>query len=159
MNPRAIGRRFYALFKQPFFILFTLWGNGCIFLGASVFYHLESGVNPHIQTFIDSLAWAVGTVTTIGYGGITPVTFAGKILDIFMMMGGSLFLWSYMALFVSALVSPELSTVEHEIKDLEQGLTQLKQDISLDEKTTLKLTTLVKELNELMQNLQSRQKK
>ena len=118
----ALRRRLLTLFKQPVFLFFTVLGNGCIFAGALILYYFEHEINPMASTFLDCLSWAVGTVTTIGYGGITPMTTIGKIINIFMMIGGSLFLWSYMALFVTALISPELNHVEGEIKDIEGQL-------------------------------------
>ena len=66
--------------------------------------------------------WAVGMATTVGGGSIEPVTPTGKVLSIMMMMGGTLFLWSYMALFVGAFVNPELKLIEHEVADLQHEI-------------------------------------
>ncbi len=79
-------------------------------------------MNPSIHGFLDSLFWAVGLATTVGSGNIHPITPAGKVLSIFMMMGGALFLWSYMAIFVGALVDPELRRIEREVSEIQHDL-------------------------------------
>lgn len=41
---------------------------------------LEHGRNPGIRSFGDALYWSVVTVTTVGYGDISPVTPEGRVL-------------------------------------------------------------------------------
>jgi hypothetical protein len=110
-------KRLRTLARTPLFWAITLWGNACVLGGAALFHHFESGVNPHVGGFIDSLGWSVGVATTVG-GPLGPVTLQGKVLAIVMMMGGALFLWSYMALFVGALVEPELERIERDVSGL-----------------------------------------
>jgi uncharacterized protein involved in cysteine biosynthesis len=43
---------------------------------------------------------------------------------IVMMMVGAIFLWSYMALFIGALVDPELKIIEKEVSGLQQATRQ-----------------------------------
>jgi voltage-gated potassium channel len=58
-------------------------------LGGSLgFFYVEQGVNPHMDTYADSLWWALVTVTTIGYGDIYPVTNAGRLVASMMMIVG-----------------------------------------------------------------------
>lgn len=122
---REILARLKRLLNQPVFWLVTFLGNGLVLLGAVSFYWAEAKVNPALQSFIDSLFWAVSTVTTVGYGSVVPVTFAGKVIGIGLMIFGTLFLWSYMALFVGAIISPDLTKLETEIRGLEEDLSQL----------------------------------
>jgi voltage-gated potassium channel len=44
------------------------------------YYELEGGVNPKIHTFTDALYFSLVTASTVGYGDVTPVTGAGKLL-------------------------------------------------------------------------------
>ena len=48
---------------------------------AVAMYHIENAAQPDKFTnAFDSLWWAIATVTTVGYGDITPITVMGKIL-------------------------------------------------------------------------------
>ena len=62
-----------------------------IIFGASLMYYME-GVNSSETQFTSipqSLWWAVQTVTTLGYGDITPITGAGKVLAASFMLFGA----------------------------------------------------------------------
>jgi voltage-gated potassium channel len=41
-----------------------------------------------INNFGDAVWWAISTVTTVGYGDKTPITTVGKIIAVFLMLGG-----------------------------------------------------------------------
>jgi voltage-gated potassium channel len=59
-----------------------------IFTGALGFFYAEQGVNPNLHSFRDSVWWAMVTVTTIGYGDIYPVTTAGRLIAVALMIIG-----------------------------------------------------------------------
>jgi len=42
----------------------------------------------HIRTFGDAIWWSITTVTTVGYGDLTPVSAAGKVVAVVLMVGG-----------------------------------------------------------------------
>ena len=51
-------------------------------------YYLEHIENPEINTLVDSIWWAIVTMTTVGYGDIVPVTIGGKAMaGVVMLMG------------------------------------------------------------------------
>lgn len=139
LHANRLKKRLLALLRQPAFWFITVFGNGLVILGSIGFHFAEKGVNPGLGSFLDSLAWSVGLVSTIGYGTLVPVTASGKVLGIFMMMGGCVFLWSYMALFVSALIAPDLGHLEDEVHELETDISEIKKDVNLDNKTAEKL--------------------
>ncbi|PTX59603.1 ion channel [Melghirimyces profundicolus] len=58
-----------------------LWGSGGI-------YVLESEINEGIENFSDAIWWAVVTTTTVGYGGISPATFGGRMIGVVLMITG-----------------------------------------------------------------------
>ena len=122
MIRRSLRRRFGLLLKSPLFWRISIWGNAFILGGALIFFFLEKEQNSKVGGFLDSLVWAVGTVTTVGSGDVHPVTVFGKILSIFMMLGGAIFLWSYMALFIGILVEPELGAIQKEVIDMQHEL-------------------------------------
>ena len=41
-----------------------------------------------INNFGDALWWAITTVTTVGYGDVSPVTTPGRVIAVFLMIGG-----------------------------------------------------------------------
>lgn len=117
---KVVKARLIPLIRMQAFWVVTILGNGFVIFGATSLYFLERDYHPKSFTMLDSLSWAVGLVTTIGYGDLIPVTNLGKILGIFMMIGGTLFLWSYMALLVGALLAPDISFIEREIKGIKK---------------------------------------
>lgn len=108
-------RRLWKLTRQPVFIVLTVVGNGLIVLSSALLYYFEKGLNPRIQTWLDAIWWAVATVTTVGYGDVSPITNIGKVIGIFMMIVGTALFWSYTALFAGAIMAEETK----EILDLE----------------------------------------
>ncbi|MEU9659520.1 potassium channel family protein [Streptomyces chartreusis] len=59
------------------------------FAGSLAVYQAERGApDATMKTFGDALWWAAATLTTVGYGDITPVTTRGRSIAIAMMVGG-----------------------------------------------------------------------
>ena len=49
-----------------------------LFASAGLFYSAESGANPNVSTFGDAFYYTVVTLSTVGFGDITPATSAGR---------------------------------------------------------------------------------
>lgn len=94
-----------AMFTSPSFIFLTILGNGLIILTGYVFYLFESAVNPKVGRFIDALWWSFATATNTGYGDITPMTDAGRILGIALMLMGMALFAMYTALFAEIILT------------------------------------------------------
>ena len=54
----------------------------------SLMYFIEGGVNPDFDSIPRSIYWCVVTITTVGYGDISPVTPLGQFLASLLMMTG-----------------------------------------------------------------------
>lgn len=68
-------------------ILFTLFS--IIFIYSGAIYQAEHGTNGEdFTTFLDAVYFAVVTMTTVGFGDITPATEAGRGLTIAMILTG-----------------------------------------------------------------------
>ena len=58
-------------------------------VASSLIYYAENNMHPtHFKSIPDSMYWAVITLTTVGYGDITPVSVLGKIIAVFAAIGG-----------------------------------------------------------------------
>lgn len=71
--------------KILIFMLFVF--VAAIILGAIV-YMFESGKNPAMSNIPKAIYWAVVTITTVGYGDISPVTPMGQFISMIVMLLG-----------------------------------------------------------------------
>ena len=70
--------------SRVFFTVITI-----IFIYSGFIYYAESGIaNPHIDTFADSVYFTIVTLTTVGFGDITPATQLGKLFTVLMILSG-----------------------------------------------------------------------
>ena len=68
-------------------IIFTLFAIVFIYSGA--IYQVEHPVDPEtFRTLLDAVYFAVVTMTTVGYGDVTPVSEAGRTLTVMMILTG-----------------------------------------------------------------------
>lgn len=71
-------------------IAFTTFGALLIIYSASLAEFKAERFAPgsRITTFNDALWWAIATITTVGYGDYVPVTKAGRMIAVLVMLGG-----------------------------------------------------------------------
>jgi voltage-gated potassium channel len=58
------------------------------FIGGAVIYVFEYQKNQNIQSFFDAVYWSLITISTVGYGDISPVTYQGRVLTMFLILAG-----------------------------------------------------------------------
>ncbi len=87
-------------------VAFSVLGGSTI-IGGSSLYLAEHGTNPDLTTLADAIWWALVTLTTVGYGDISPMTPIGRVVGGAMMVVGMITL----ALFAGIVGNTMLSSV------------------------------------------------
>lgn len=95
------GRLIFDVFRSPILLSVAAAGNVILLICAALFFNFEHGVNPHVQAPFDAVWWAFSTVTTVGYGDVSPMTAAGRVVAIILMIGGVTCFVSFTALLVT----------------------------------------------------------
>lgn len=68
-------------------ILFTLFS--IIFIYSGLIYQVEHPVNSeNFTTFLDAVYFSVVTMTTVGFGDVTPISEAGRLMTVMMILTG-----------------------------------------------------------------------
>lgn len=86
-------------------------------------YLAESGENPNVRDIWDALWWAVVTITTVGYGDVSPATAEGRLAAAVLMILGITFFSFLTATFTAALTSTsptEVASLEDRMKELKR---------------------------------------
>jgi len=98
----------------------------------------------NITTGGDALWWAIVTITTVGYGDQYPVTAAGRITGVFVMLAGVGIIGALASILASILVPPaqtqeeadeqarEDAAVRAELAEIKQELVALRQSLRTD---------------------------
>lgn len=74
--------------KFEFFTLAILFLMAITFGSTIIFIYEGAGVNPNIHNYFDALYWSVITISTVGFGDISPVTIQGRVATLFLVIGG-----------------------------------------------------------------------
>ncbi len=98
--------------KFEFFTLLLIF-IFLVFFASTIIYIFEGvGANDKINSYYDAIYWAVVTITTVGYGDISPVTPEGRFVTIFLIIGGV-----GMIAFSTSIVTTAMTEKLEEIKE------------------------------------------
>lgn len=103
----SYSRALVQSFTRPIVIYLFFFSSTLIFVASGLFYFLEKDSNPGLGTFVDALYFVVATMTTVGYGDVTPHSLTGKILTIFLMLIGAALFVSYTAVLSTSMIEIE----------------------------------------------------
>lgn len=124
-------------------LIYLLYISLAILLIASLTYSYAEGVS-----FFKALWWAIATVTTVGYGDISPATPAGKIAAVLLMFVGIGFIGmltsSITNYFTDNTETDKLDVILAELKDLKKENMKLSKQVEdlenkLQENTHIKI--------------------
>jgi voltage-gated potassium channel len=95
-----------------------------VFIGGAIIYVFEYGKNPNIHNFFDALYWSLVTISTVGFGDISPVTYQGRVLTMFLIIAGIAFISFATSIIASAfaerLQEMKLNRIETEARKLKE---------------------------------------
>ena len=78
----VLANKRFELLTLLFLLVFV------VFTGGIAIYVLEETHNPQINNLFDSLYWSLVTISTVGYGDISPVTHGGRIISMMIIVFG-----------------------------------------------------------------------
>lgn len=101
--------------KLLFVFAFSVFGISVLLGGLSI-YLLEVGENRSVSNLGDGLWWAIVTLTTVGFGDITPETVAGKVVGAVLMVAGMFNLALFAGIVGNTLLHAVLSIREEQFR-------------------------------------------
>ncbi|SFV53730.1 Potassium voltage-gated channel subfamily KQT; possible potassium channel, VIC family [hydrothermal vent metagenome] len=96
----------FELLTLLFLLLFIVFTSGI------AMYILEAEKNQSINTLFDGIYWAIVTISTVGYGDISPVTDVGRAISILIIVSGIA-----MISFVTSVIVSAFSERLNELKE------------------------------------------
>ena len=87
-----------------------------LLLGGVSMFLIERGRNPGIASISDGIWWTIVTLTTVGYGDITPVTVVGRVVAGFLMISGMFFLALFAGIVGHTMLHAVLSVREEQFR-------------------------------------------
>ena len=114
-NPLAIALQAFEESSLLFGLAFSVLGAATL-LGGATLYLVEVRANPNLNTLLDGVWWALVTVTTVGFGDITPVTLLGRIIGAGLMIVGMFTLALFAGIVGSSLVNGMLAIREEQFR-------------------------------------------
>ena len=80
---KVISEKRFELYTLAIFLAFV------VFISASAIYFFEArGEGGEIEHFFDGIYWALVTISTVGYGDITPQTTEGRVITLVLIICG-----------------------------------------------------------------------
>ena len=110
---RSINQFVEVLSNKKFELLTLLFLLIFIMMtGAIAIYVLEDTHNPNINNMFDALYWSLVTISTVGYGDISPVTEMGRVISMIIILFGIA-----MISFATSVIVSAFSEKLHKLKE------------------------------------------
>jgi voltage-gated potassium channel len=169
LSARQVGKavdefveRSKLVYGFAFFVVILLFSSVAFFL-------VESGVNPEVSNYEDSLWYVIQTITTVGYGDVVPITQWGRLIGVIAMIS-AIGISSLLTAATTSSLMDKLredrenlakTTVEY-VKDLENKINHLESKVAKEENVKdIKndMNDMKSELNEIKDILKKNKKK
>ena len=112
------------IFNVDFLLVYAV---GLVLIIATIVTTAEEGSGSPLGSFLNSLWWALTTVTTVGYGDMVPSTPTGRVAGVVLMLGGVGLVGALTANFAAVMVRRQRNN--DAIEDLVQEVKLLKEDL------------------------------
>lgn len=107
---RVLVEKKTELFTLAFFLAFVM------LVSALTLYYFEiNEADSKIHSFFDALYWALVTISTVGFGDITPVTPEGKVITMALIIAGLGVISFFTSIIVSAFTDKMAEIREHRV--------------------------------------------
>ncbi len=118
--PRLIRNRILAFASISTVLL--------VYIAALAVLEAERGFG-EITTFGDALWWALVTVTTVGYGDYTPVTFIGRTIAVGLMLGGVVLVGIIVGTLGSWIIQSVTDDTDEAIDETTEAVIELRDEV------------------------------
>ena len=149
-------RNFFSLLETIFNSrrLRTILAALIFFIGA--FGYLFYASEPQVETFGDGIWWALVTITTVGYGDITPLTTLGRVVAGLLMLLGLGLIATITAIVSAKFIQNYVDShtnddVLEKLKELETEIEKIEE---LEDNVLGKLKELETDVDELNKKIQ-----
>jgi voltage-gated potassium channel len=106
----------FAAIKRPAFIFLGFLAMTLMGFFSVVIHFVESPTNPKFDSYLESAYFTVSTMTSVGYGDVTPQTELGKIIAMAMMLLGTFIFVSFTGVIASTVIEAELEAKQRNRK-------------------------------------------
>jgi len=101
--------------RFEFFTLSIMFLMAIAFGSTIIFIYEGAGKNDNIHSFFDAIYWSVITISTVGFGDISPVTTEGRVATIFLVIGGMSVIAFFTSIVTTALSARLLALKEEKV--------------------------------------------
>ena len=149
-------RNFFSLLETIFNSrrLRTILAALIFFIG--IFGYLFYVSEPQVETFGDGIWWALVTITTVGYGDITPLTTLGRVVAGLLMLLGLGLIATITAIVSAKFIQNYVDghTNDDVLEKLEELETEIEKLEELEDNVLGKLQELEAEVDEINKKIQ-----
>ncbi len=100
----------FSAIKRPAFIFLGFLAFSLMGFFSLLIYFVESSTNPKMSSLLESSYFTVSTMTSVGYGDVTPLTPFGKMISMAMMLLGTFIFVSFTGVIASTVIEAEMET-------------------------------------------------
>ncbi len=127
-----------------------------IIFGSYLFFAIETGVNPEVPNYESAVWYALVSMSTTGYGDVVPVTLAGRIIGVTLILTGM----GYVSLVTATLAYSFIDIFRAESRKASEKLRATAEDLDKKAaKNEKQLDEIMEKMNEISQRIDGMEKK